>query len=135
MNWECQACGQPVARPVLCDGCKALVYCSDAHAREHKHDEQECARMRGNMARSACLAATGLDYSERLAREQEPSHGIACSQLELLGAHEGTFTALCGCGKQAQTSLVAAFVLDPSGVCRIQLTLDRCYCHMVGMVM
>lgn len=128
MTWECQACGQPVAHPVLCDGCQALVYCSQAHARWHgrnSHDEQECEHMRDNMARSACLAATGLDYSEALAREQEPRADIACCQLGLLCAHEGTFTALCGCGKQAQSCLVAA-LMDPSGACPVQLTSVGC---------
>lgn len=103
--WDCAVCGRDAPRPLRCQGCGAMVYCSARHAETHLrtlgHGE-ECERMRDQMASGAALADAGVSYLPAGAFARglavPPTDSEACSVLEHLQVHEkGLFSLLCAC--------------------------------------
>jgi MYND finger len=105
MSWECQVCARRVPTAVLCPQCGAMLYCSIAHARLHRHrlgHAEECERMRLQMARATDIAGAGLSYCRAcmFCRDVSapPSGREACELLEQCGVHRlCPFERICGC--------------------------------------
>lgn len=100
---SCMACGTHVDRPVVCDGCGCLYFCSTGHRQGYidqgGHSKEDCCRLRE--FRSSALEdgfyASLVDlFSWCLA---ENLYSSPCDMLEKVGIHrKDPFRMECPCG-------------------------------------
>eukprot|EP00884_Botryococcus_braunii_P017344 jgi/Botrbrau1/4293/Bobra.0390s0033.1 len=101
--WECQLCGRKVAVPIECNGCHAMLYCSDKHRRIHLQQghAEECERMGLQMLRAVELATSPFTFrGEGLASSGNGALPDGCELLKQLGLHgKGLWQHQCTCSQ------------------------------------
>ena len=103
MPWECNECGVPIREAILCPGCRALAFCSQAHciAGARKHASDECYRMQRQLLRADMLLS---DCSGK-PHQGDSTDAAVCKQLAARGIHKvHPFSRLCDCQGEVAAS-------------------------------